>query len=255
MLNQLLRTVAVLGLSIAAVAVSEAQDPPPIRLGGLSGGPLLLGGGMDGPKLRQLIARPDVQRGLDLNLHQKNAIAELLKDPNVGRIQVRFDGSAPTDEETRRKAIEDQVRAQSGSLGEKVQKILKPEQYDRFLQLDLQWRGPLALADSKVAEKLKLSPESRVQIEKAAAAYRVTKQEVMMKLAERNDDGNGRVMVRLNTKELDNPQSPAAKQLSKAKQEAETQILDALKPEEKSRWNKAQGEAFTFRVDIPGNRF
>lgn len=244
-----------IGVLIAsALSPSFAQDPPnPPKL--LGGPGFTFVGGMEGKKLRQLITRPDVQRGLELNLKQQNDITEIFKDPSNSHVQVKLESNGQADPEELKRQAEEQVRAQTGSVEEKVQKILKPEQWDRFVQLDLQWRGPLALSDQKVAERLKIEPLHRQQIEKAAAAYRVEKQEVMMKLAERNDDGNGRVMVRLNTKELDNPNSPSSKQLTKAKQEAEKKILAALSEEETARWNKAQGDSFKFRVDIPGNRF
>lgn len=237
-----------------ALAPAGAQDSPSVSIG--SGFPgVVIGGGMEGVRLRQLITRPDVQRGLGLDLQQKNAIKELFSNPQRNGFQVKLESNGPPDPEALRQSAAEQIRAQQGDLETQVKKIVKPDQFDRLLELDLQWRGPLALADQKVAEKLKIERAHRAEIDKAASAYRTEKQEVLMKLAEKNDDGNGRIMVRMNTKELDNPLSASAKQLSKAKEAAEKKILAVLSTEERARWDKAQGESFTFRVDIPGNRF
>jgi hypothetical protein len=259
MLGNLLRPLAVGALAVVSLTPSLAQvvvAPPgaPGQVGQL-GRPLMIGGGMEGPRLRQLITRPDVQRGLELNLTQQNEIKELFADPNNGRVAVRLEATGATDPESLRKQAEEQIRAQQGSVEDKVKKILKPNQWDRFVELDLQWRGPLALATPKAAERLKIDNAHRAQIGQIATEYNMEKQDVMMKLAERNDDGNGRVMVRINTKALDNPQLPEVKQLKKAKEAAEKKILAVLSAEEKERWNKALGEPFSFRTDLPGNRF
>jgi Spy/CpxP family protein refolding chaperone len=58
------------------------------------------------------------------------------------------------------------------NMEKKVEKILSPKQMKRLLELDLQWRGPLAMSDKEVADKVDLSPEQRAEVEKLLQEYR-----------------------------------------------------------------------------------
>lgn len=209
---------------------------------------------------RTLLRRADVQSHLHLNMHQKAQLNEMWKSPEQMRVALTFSGQDAPDPDAARRQAEEQIRAQLGDRDAAIKAILTSEQWDRLTQLDLQWRGVLALADPQVAKLVELSSESQVEVVRIAAAYTATKTEVMTSLSQKTEDsspdGTRRaIMMRIDTSELDKPFSPARKKLERAKQEAEKQINSVLTPDEKARWRKAIGEPFTFRADIKGLRF
>lgn len=252
------RLLALTALALCAPAPALAQDapaapppPPTFRL------PML--GVARANSLLPLIRRADVQKEIRLTLQQKDALADVL-DPAKQQIQLHITADQNSTAADRRKQIEDQITAQLGAPEEKIKAALRPDQYDRLVQLLCQWRGPLILSDTQVAAKLRVAPERRADIAKAAAEYERVKQEVMASLTQQTQqdspDGSKRaVMMRVDTSDLSKPLSPAYKKLSAAKRQAEDVILAALSPDERAAWKSAQGAPFAFRQDLPGNRF
>lgn len=207
-----------------------------------------------------LLKRSDVQNNLSLNLNQKHDLQDLFSNPNAGRLTIKLTSHGEQDEAERRKQIEDQIATQIGDSDDKIKAVLKPEQLARLEELSLQWQGPLALGNTKTAKKIGLSADAASQIAKAAADYQAEKQKIIMLMAtqDKNASPDGsQVMVRMkvNTKALDNPLSPEYRKLSARKKEAEKRVLALLSQDERDAWNRALGAPFTFRTDLPGNRF
>ena len=50
------------------------------------------------------------------------------------------------------------------SLEKKAETVLRPDQMTRLHQLDLQWRGPLALTDKKVGDKYNLTADQKTKL-------------------------------------------------------------------------------------------
>lgn len=252
------RLLAPAALALCVGLPAAAQDappasapPPPPRL------PLFVSA--RATSLLPLIRRADVQQEIRLTLQQKDALADVL-DSAKRPVRISVTADQNSTEADRQKQIADQIAAQLGAPEEKIKAALRPEQYDRLMQLLYQWRGPLILSDTPVADKLHVAPERRAQIGKAAAEYERVKQEVMASLTQQTeqnspDGGRRAVMMRVDTSELSKPLSPAYKKLSAAKKQAEDAILAALSPDERAAWKTAQGAPFAFRQDLPGNRF
>lgn len=203
-----------------------------------------------------LLRRPDVQNGLRLSLRQRNLLAELLQEPP--RISVRVEQRMEGSPAGRGEPAE--VRTSVNTSESQVLAVLTDEQKARLEELRLQWRGPLALAEPKVADKVGLRPDARAEIGRIAAEYEKVKSEVMQSLAQVQEavspDGTQRsVAVRLDTSELERPLSPLRKRLQRAKKSAEEKILALLQPEERERWDALCGAPFTFRSGLPGLRF
>jgi hypothetical protein len=118
-----------------------------------------------------------------------------------------------------------------------------------LLQLDLQWRGPPAMAGPRVAERLDIASGHRAKINEISAGFNQIRTELLSG-AMQIDQSSG--IVRVSTKHMDNPLTSVGKKYAGAKKSAEEKIMKLLSPDEKARWKQAQGEAFVFRKDHSG---
>lgn len=64
-----------------------------------------------------------------------------------------------------------------------IETILSPEQMSRLHQLDLQWRGPLAMVDSTVADALQLTPDQRTYVALQFQQYYDAQQQLLVTAA------------------------------------------------------------------------
>ncbi|MEP6753953.1 MAG: hypothetical protein ABJA67_00510 [Chthonomonadales bacterium] len=244
-----------LALSLLTLAAyssnANAQDAPPLTPPAVAnfatgqGGLLLgLGGGTIRSKAQMLLARAEVQLNIHLTLRQKNELTEFL-DPNRPQMikVVAEHGNAPQI-----------VQGFGEGMDPKIEEVLKPEQKSRLLQIDLQYRGLLALSDPKVAEKLKLSAETRESIKAIAEKFSGIVREAMRSAitsdqSENPSDGNVIRRIKVDSSKLESPQSPERRTVKAAKDEAEKKIGSLLTSEQKAEWKKAQGDDFTFVSD------
>ena len=302
--------VPALALSLAGAA--HAQDPGGFRRpGGFQGGfggPGMSLPGMGGPaNLIQLLTRSEVQSHLKLTIRQKNELGLTpapangaggqggAADPEAARrrdqMRQRFRemGEKMRDlpeEERRQKMREmgEQVRgefeAARTARDEKIKEVLTPEQYQRLLALDLQFRGPLALGDAKVAEQIKIAPERRAPISAAAnEAQTQIRQAIFESMgftpggpqqgadpgtvpgagagrrqqrsqrAQGGQRGRGGAGFGQLQQDMKNRLSPVRQKVDKTRKAAEEKILALLSAEESARWTAALGEPFSFRTD------
>jgi len=130
-----------------------------------------------------------------------------------------------------------------GEMNEKIKAILTPEQAVRLRQLDLQRRGVMSLADPKVAEQVKLSPQRRAEIAKIVADWQQT-----MRAAFDATRESGQFP------DMERRLSPTRQKLDKDKKAAETKVEAVLSDQERAAWQAALGEPFTFRADPPRPR-
>ena len=204
-----------------------------------------------GRSLLDVISRNDVQNELKLDLRQRNTVGELTQAKGGPvRIQARVESSSDASPEEQ---IKKQLDAQFGGIEGKLKELLKPEQFDRLLALDVQWRGPVALGDPKVADRAQLTPAHRREITEIVSAYQRERMQIIFDNSQVNQSGDGtnRVALAVKAPDLSNPLSPVRKKLDPLKKETEEKILRILDSGERERWNALQGERFTFRSDDP----
>ena len=182
------------------------------------------------------------------------------------------------------------IRKEAGAtmdadLDKKAQEVLKPEQIKRLKELDLQYRGPLALADTKVAEQFNLTAEQKTQIAAILADYRKSEQATQQETYAAMGGGRGRrnrggnaaggapapgAPADPNAPATPAPAGPNAQaapaapapldpaafeaklteaqgKIDKSRQDAGDKIVALLTDEQKTAWKAAQGKKFTFR--------
>jgi hypothetical protein len=205
-----------------------------------------------GRSLLDIISRADVQNELRLDLRQRNAVADINQSKGGPvRVQARVESGNPG--ESPEEQVRKQLASQFGGIEEKLKSILKPEQFKRLLELDAQWRGPVALGDSRVAELAQLTPPHRAEINAIVNEYQRERSRIIFENSkvESQGDGTQRVMMRVQAPELHNPLSPVRKALDPLRKQTEEKILKVLEQAERERWAAVQGERFTFRADDP----
>ena len=249
---------ATIAATLGTTTPALAQGP-----GGFGGGRGFGGGGPMGnnnplqSNPMGLLQRVEVQKELGLSVRQKEQITELqtgsrtLMRQRMGQIFQGQDFQNMRNlsaEQRRAKMQELQPQMQSamasfqGELNDKMKEILKPEQMTRLHQLDLQRRGPLSLADAKVAEEIKLTPANRAEVAKIVADYQQQTGEVM-RAAFEGARASGQFP------DFQSKLSPIKQKMDKTKKAAEAQVVALLSDQEKAAWTAAQGEPFTFRAD------
>jgi hypothetical protein len=272
-----------LALSFATLAAAQGgpggQGPQGGPGGFMLGGPgFMSGGGPGGINPLQanpmgLLQRPEVQNELHLDLNQKNAIAALQTETRNGlrqKMQQAMQGSSPkemrsmTPQQRRQRMQELQpqiqaaIQSSQGDLDSKVKAILKPDQITRLYQLDKQRRGPLSMADGKVAEEVKLTPEHRQAIQQIFQEYQQQQRDLMNQAFESTrqnaDTRNGQPPP---FPDFSSKLSPWKQKMDKIRRASEDAALATLDSDEKAGWKAATGEPFTFRADPPPqpNRF
>ncbi len=250
--------VPVLVLAFASTALSaQVILRGPAEGGAPGSGPLIISTTPSAMgSQRRLLERGDVQNHLRLTVRQKK---ELGLAPSPGTrtgskpvettaVPLRIEVDAKSSPEERQQSVQElsekmraQVEASHSASEAKIKEVLTPEQLKRLAELDLQFRGPLALGNPRVAAEVKLSSERRAPITALA-------QEAQRKMAEATVDAlkEGKNIQQ----ERKNRLSPLRKKTDQAKVEASEKILALLSPEEMARWESAQGKPFRFRTDL-----
>ena len=228
-----------------------------------------------------LVYRTDVQNALGLDLRQKNAL-DALKEVQAQNGQkmgqdmralfqgLRGQAQTLTQEERQAKMQELTDKAKEiaqgyqDDLDKKIDEILTPKQRRRLSEMDLRWRGPLALVDPKVAEKATLGAEDKKKAEDAYKEYTDARQKLMQSMMPagfRNRFGAGDAPNGANTpppapaqpaptlspEEQQAAQKKALKDFEKGRVAMGTKLVANVSPAAAANWQGMIGAPFTFR--------
>ena len=192
---------------------------------------------------RELLKRVDVQNELGIDANQKEALAKVLSKSVI--TIVVHPVVLPTDISRLSAEERNQLSAQVGrdaakqtayTMNERrpeVEEILRPDQRERLTEIDLQWRGVLALADKGLSDRLGVAPEHQERI-KAILAKFFLERLPLLNPYEESDGTNSagyqkrRVLLR----------------------KTEQKVLSLLSDDEKVRWSQAIGRAFKFEDSL-----
>jgi hypothetical protein len=189
---------------------------------------------------RELLKRADVQNELGIDANQKEALAKVLSRsdmPVVVRPVVQLlDISRLSDEERKRVNAEigrEVTKQNTYIVNERqreMEEILRSDQRERLTEIDLQWRGILALGgDKSLSNRLGISPEHRQRIKAILAQF-----------------FSDRFPLLSSYEEVEGTNSPRYQKRRVLLQETEQKVLNLLSAEEKARWSQAIGRPFKF---------
>jgi hypothetical protein len=203
----------------------------------------LLGASPAANHSRELLKRADVQKELGIDAYQKDALADMLRQsdqPIVVHPVVEYqDISRLSDDERKRwqADINRQAAEQTTHiLNERrrmVEEILRPDQRKRLMEIDLQWRGLLALGDESLSERLGISSPFQQSIAVILSEFEAK-----------------RVGLSSPSGKPEKTHSPRYETRRVLWQEAEQKVLALLSDEEKSRWAQAVGKPFKFEIGL-----
>ena len=270
-------------LTHAAVLPAQAQAPvPPAGLQNFKIPPSLFfgfvgqaSGGVDPThsSAMQLLQRNDVRNEIALDLKQQNALDEL-KTKSQQEFQTTMRTSIQESIKALQNVPQDQQQSQiqdrmdqfattvqtfQGDLDKRTEAILRPKQVRRLHELDLRWRGPMALSDPKVAEALKLSSEQTGKVSPLLKEFMDLQQkaltQAMMPATNQPDSGQpppATPQERMQQMQKKIYAATHTREMEKTKKESETKILDLLTPAQKDQWTALQGARFAFRkTEVP----
>jgi len=178
-----------------------------------------------------LLKRTDVQNELGIDANQREALAKVLSESNAPAIVRTYpDIARMSDEE--RKQWQAEINRQANKdiaflMNEhrrQLEGVLRPDQRKRLNELDLQWRGILALVDQSLSDKLGILPSHYKGIEQIVNAFEAKR--ITLSFVRSRVDRYQKRQVLL--------------------RETEEKVLAVLSDEEKRRWTQVIGKPFKF---------
>lgn len=126
-------------------------------------GPGIMGGGISG-----LLRREQVQKELKLTEDQKSGLRQMAEE-RMAQMRERFGGGdrgtreelSDADRQAQREERIKQIQEQAKNTEEKVRGLLKPEQFKRLKQIELQQQGVNGLNRPDIAQALGLTEEQK----------------------------------------------------------------------------------------------
>lgn len=235
----------------------------------------------------ELLRRTDVRRELMLSGRQQEQLNDVLQKSQADMAQQRREAFQqmrqqrqqsgpnldPQDRQAYRQQMQEQMQAQMATIqasqDKQLEAVLTSGQVARLHQLDLQWRGAMALSDPKLADKVGLEPDQRTQITQILQSFRTAQGQAMRSvfqgafgrrtLPPNNVQGGANATP--NTPNAQgNPGGPPAfdpaavqeriqeaqKQVDKTRKEDDGKVQALLTPAQKQQWLTMQGKPFYF---------
>ncbi len=185
---------------------------------------------------------------------------------------------SPAERQAQQQQIMEKMRTAitgaNSDMDKKVEAILTPDQAKRLHELDLQWRGPLAMADPKVADAVQLTPEQHNKIMAVVLEFRQTQNKARQDAFEsifrinrpvQSNPGNNPAppvsapppppppvnpaQMQQRARDLQDRIRAVSLEVEKARKAQGEKVLALLTPEQQAQWQAMQGKPFIFLKD------
>ena len=253
-----LRYAGILLLVAAAIPVAALAQAPAAGLSAAQ----RLGGALVDPTHSNswlLLNRTDVQRELaitDQQRQEERALVQATQADLHNRMTNYFKSFHSNGQTTyspavrhqqmaeRRKQMRDMIVNWQSDVAKQTQGLLTPEQNKRLNQLDLQWRGPLAMASDDVAAELALDASQRAAVGKLLADYQRAQQKAFQ--AAQNQEAPSSPPSGSAAAPQSGARQDAVQQIFAARAEGNIKALQLLTPEQRKKWQSMVGRPFDF---------
>ncbi|MDE2127848.1 MAG: hypothetical protein KGJ62_14800 [Armatimonadetes bacterium] len=206
-----------------------------------------------------LLNRTDVQRELaitDQQRQEERALVQATQSDLHNRMMNYFKSFRSNGQTTyspevrrqqmaeRRKQMRDMIVNWQSDVAKRTQGLLTPEQNKRLTQLDLQWRGPLAMASEDVASELALDAQQRLAVAKLLATYQRAQQKAFQ--AAQNQEAPSAPPSGTAQARQSGGRQAAVQQIFAARAAGNTGALQLLTPAQRKKWDSMVGRKFDF---------
>lgn len=219
----------------------------------------------------QLLRREDVQNELALNGTQKEKMQanrqqggqNIRQKMQESGIDFRGMGDMTPEQrqemmqkiQTMRQGIE---KTMASDQQKQIDEILTAPQRKRLAELDLQYRGPLALGEEAVAKRFNLTPDQQREVGNVVTEYRTGREEAMRAVFPNrrggggNNAGGGQPGQPGQFEQLDPVAAQARleesrKSIDRIKKGSSDKIVALLSDSQKAAWKAVQGKPFVFK--------
>ncbi|HZT80578.1 MAG TPA: hypothetical protein VFA26_10160 [Gemmataceae bacterium] len=192
-------------------------------------------GGFGGPGM--LLQNKSVQEELKLTEDQKGKITKKSEELSAKRREA-FGKLRDLPEDERREAFTKLGKEMAEESTKMAKDVLKPDQYKRLEQIQLQVQGVRAFSDEKVQKALKLDDEQREKIKTITDDFTKDSQEVFRDV--------GRDFQKM---------PEAMKKVQNLNKEATEKAVSLLNANQKKTWKELTGEPFTIKMEGFGRGF
>ena len=274
------------GLSTGVLA--QLPGAAPSRAGGFGMGQRQFGSFVDPSHsaIEILVRRDDVRSQILLSAKQLEALngADKQMQQQIGQkmrdAMSALQSASPQERQAKLQEMQSQAKLISAeyqaSQDKKIEAILKPDQWARLRELDLQWRGPMSLSDKKVGEPFRLTTDQRTKVEAALKQCQDTQRNAIMAgigsftngapgkynrttggppasgaapgNATKGGGGGSGFSIPL-AEEVQKRMAEFEKLTQTALRTGNTRVLAMLTQDQKQRWDKALGKPFAFRTN------
>lgn len=135
-----------------------------------------------------------------------------------------------------------------------MDEVLNASQRKRLAELDLKFRGPLALGEEAVGKKLNLTPDQQREIGNILTEYRTGQQEAMQAMRPNRggggNDGGGQP-GQFDPAAMQTRIEEGRKAMDRVKKGSSDKIVALLTDSQKAAWKAAQGKPFAFKTITP----
>lgn len=219
--------------------------PPPLQYppaldGGPGGGPFLES--VRHSDVMGLLEREDVRTELKLSASAIRSVQEALADQRPG--PPPGNGKAPSQNSVKPPSGDRPEAGGRDRASKRLEGLLTAKQRVRLHELDLQRRGPLAMADPGLAHQLGITEAHRGEISRISGEVdqRMTDVARRTEVSRQSAESSGAVAK-------PSPGGAVAQQVRKS---CERAAMLVLSNEERAAWKKAQGAPFVFAKDDSG---
>jgi hypothetical protein len=272
------QTVMVVGISGSDGTFSFIGSPSDLPFGGTLG-PLglmaMASGGVSGrfvpidpgvSYIHQLIKRADVRSDLFLDPKQRDQLEEMETADNKATEQritqldrsikgAQGDASGQNGIADRAKTLHDTIQGSADERDKKLAAILTPKQIKRLKELDLQYRGPLAMGVKRVADKAQLTEKQAPAVADLLKEYRESVRKALG--IEQNEtrstgpDGSSVSVsssISASSDELKARLEKAHDDIEQARRALGEKALKSVTDTQRSEWKNLTGSKFQFQT-------